>query len=231
VDNENLRFEVGADPGVYRQVDDRDVDAITAEVHRASRQADWTVASLHAHESADGRSLDHSTPGFVEEFARACIDAGADAFVGHGAHVLQGIEVYEGAPIFYDLGNCFIMNQLVERLPAELYERYGLGPDANPVDVFDGRIYDEEGNPRGFLADPGGWESGLTVCTWRAGALESVELHPLGLRVEEPRPRRGRAVVAGGERAREILENLRGYADPYGTEIEIDDGVGRIVLD
>lgn len=231
VDNENLRFEVGESPGVHRVVNEPDIDAITDEVHRSSRQADWTVASLHAHESADGKSLDHTTPGFVEEFARACIDAGADAFVGHGAHVLQGIEVYDGAPICYDLGNLFIMNQLVERLPAELYERYGLGPEANPVDVFDGRIYDEDGNPRGFLADPGWWESALPVCSWTDGELDAIELYPLDLQVEEPRPRRGRAVMAEGERATEILENLAEYSAPYGTTIEIDGGVGSVVLD
>jgi hypothetical protein len=33
------------------------------------------------------------------------IDAGADAVVGHGPHVLRGIEYYEGKPIAYSLGN------------------------------------------------------------------------------------------------------------------------------
>jgi hypothetical protein len=33
------------------------------------------------------------------------IDAGADAVVGHGPHVLRGVEFYKGRPIFYSLGN------------------------------------------------------------------------------------------------------------------------------
>jgi hypothetical protein len=33
------------------------------------------------------------------------IDAGADAVVGHGPHVLRGIEFYRGRPIAYSLGN------------------------------------------------------------------------------------------------------------------------------
>jgi hypothetical protein len=33
------------------------------------------------------------------------VDAGADAVVGHGPHVLRGIELYRGRPIAYSLGN------------------------------------------------------------------------------------------------------------------------------
>ncbi len=37
--------------------------------------------------------------------SRAYIDAGADAVVGNHSHCLQGMEFYNGAPIFYSLGN------------------------------------------------------------------------------------------------------------------------------
>jgi poly-gamma-glutamate capsule biosynthesis protein CapA/YwtB (metallophosphatase superfamily) len=43
-------------------------------------------------------------------FAHACLDAGADAFVGHHPHVTQGVEWYNGKPIFYSLGN-FVFKQ------------------------------------------------------------------------------------------------------------------------
>ena len=33
------------------------------------------------------------------------IDAGADVFWGHSAHVVQGIEVWHGKPILYDTGD------------------------------------------------------------------------------------------------------------------------------
>jgi poly-gamma-glutamate synthesis protein (capsule biosynthesis protein) len=39
------------------------------------------------------------------EYARAVIDAGADVFHGHSAHVFQGIEVHHGKPILYDTGD------------------------------------------------------------------------------------------------------------------------------
>jgi poly-gamma-glutamate synthesis protein (capsule biosynthesis protein) len=36
---------------------------------------------------------------------RRMIDAGADIIMGHHPHVVQGIEIYKGKPIFYSLGN------------------------------------------------------------------------------------------------------------------------------
>jgi hypothetical protein len=43
--------------------------------------------------------------GDLRQWARAVIDAGADVVVGHGPHVLRGIEFYRGRPVFYSLGN------------------------------------------------------------------------------------------------------------------------------
>jgi hypothetical protein len=39
---------------------------------------------------------------------RAAIDAGADCIVGHGPHVLNGIEIYRGKPIIYSLGHYYM---------------------------------------------------------------------------------------------------------------------------
>lgn len=42
------------------------------------------------------------------------IDAGAGVVVGHGPHVLRGIEVYKRRPIFYSLASFIFENDLVE---------------------------------------------------------------------------------------------------------------------
>ena len=39
------------------------------------------------------------------DFAKFCIDAGADVIYGHHAHVLQSVHFYKGKPIFYSTGN------------------------------------------------------------------------------------------------------------------------------
>jgi poly-gamma-glutamate synthesis protein (capsule biosynthesis protein) len=62
--------------------------------------ADLVVFSIHW-----GPNMREApTPRFVR-FARAVIDAGADLFHGHSAHVFQGIEIYRGKPILYDTGD------------------------------------------------------------------------------------------------------------------------------
>lgn len=43
--------------------------------------------------------------GNLRQWTHAMIDAGADAVVGHGPHVLRGVEFHRGRPIFYSLGN------------------------------------------------------------------------------------------------------------------------------
>jgi poly-gamma-glutamate synthesis protein (capsule biosynthesis protein) len=47
---------------------------------------------------------------YQRAFAHALIDNGVDAIIGAHPHVIQGIEMYQGKPIFYSLGN-FIFDQ------------------------------------------------------------------------------------------------------------------------
>jgi hypothetical protein len=43
--------------------------------------------------------------GNLRRWTRRMIESGADAVVGHGPHVLRGVEFHQGRPIFYSLGN------------------------------------------------------------------------------------------------------------------------------
>lgn len=214
--------------GVERVPDDDDVAAIRRQLREADRQADLVVASLHFHEGDGANATDETVPAFAERFARSCIDAGADAFVGHGSHTLRGIELYDGAPIFYGLGNFVAQNDLVERLPAEMYDRHGLGDDATPADVFDARATDDDGIRRGFAAHREYYETALPVCEFDDGGVSSVTLYPVDLLRTEPRPRRGQPILAHEETGVEILERLRSLSAPYGTTLRIEDGTATI---
>jgi poly-gamma-glutamate capsule biosynthesis protein CapA/YwtB (metallophosphatase superfamily) len=61
------------------------------------------MRALHVPEAAE--SLGMEPRGELRRWGREMIDAGADAVVGHGPHVLRGIEFYQGKPIVYSLGN------------------------------------------------------------------------------------------------------------------------------
>ena len=61
------------------------------------------VKALRTGEAAE--SLGKEPRGDLRRWARAVIDAGADAVIGHGPHVLRGMEFYRGRLIAYSLGN------------------------------------------------------------------------------------------------------------------------------
>jgi Bacterial capsule synthesis protein PGA_cap len=61
------------------------------------------VRALRTGEAAE--SLGAEPRGDLRRWARAVIDAGADAVIGHGPHVLRGMEFYRGKLIAYSLGN------------------------------------------------------------------------------------------------------------------------------
>ncbi|MDR0929868.1 MAG: CapA family protein [Oscillospiraceae bacterium] len=61
---------------------------------------DLIIFSMHA-----GIEEQYAFTDEQAELARGAIDLGVDVVIGHHAHVLQGIELYQGKPIFYGLGN------------------------------------------------------------------------------------------------------------------------------
>ncbi len=159
------RFVVGDRPGVRTVPHAGDLEEIAAVVTNASRLADHTVVTIHAHEGAQDRFVPAD---FLVTFARAMVDAGADIFVGHGPHVLRGIELYRGTPILYSLGDFVFENETIQRLAFDDYARLGLGPDTHVADLND-RRYDF--GRRSFPADPEIWESVVAVPSWRGSSL------------------------------------------------------------
>ncbi|GAA3932060.1 CapA family protein [Actinoplanes auranticolor] len=90
-----------------------DLDAARTVIEEAAGQSDVVVVQVHM--GAEGSDKVHVRPGnesfFGEnrgdpiKFSKTVIDAGADAVVGHGPHVLRGMQFYKGKLIAYSLGN------------------------------------------------------------------------------------------------------------------------------
>ena len=90
-----------------------DVARAKSVVTRAAARADLVVVQVHM--GAEGAGATRVRPGtemFLGEdrgdpvrFSRAVVDAGADLVVGHGPHVLRGMEFYRGRLVAYSLGN------------------------------------------------------------------------------------------------------------------------------
>lgn len=208
----------------------KDVDDILRWVEEARLMADVVVLSIHAHElgyNAEGE-WDLETPAeFLQPVARRMIDAGVDIVVGHGPHLLRGMEIYNGKPIFYSLGNFIGQNELVERLPVDSYEQFRVDREQTPSKVFQQRTRNDT---RSFPADTRFWETLVPLCRFDGGRLQAIELHPVSLGLGEAIHRRGRPRLAEGEHGRAILERFARLSQPYGTRFSIEGGIGLLSL-
>ncbi|PWL49639.1 MAG: hypothetical protein DBY39_00650 [Clostridiales bacterium] len=97
---------------------DRDKEENLEEISRCKRSGYYTTVVHHNHEWMQDKRI---TPQWLINWAHACIDAGADLFLGHGAPLLQGIEIYRGRPILYNLGSFVFNCSSKEKWKEEVY--------------------------------------------------------------------------------------------------------------
>lgn len=212
-------FREAPEPSIVSEAASEDVKAIVAEVARARAEADIVLVTIHAHES--GRTRDQPAA-FLQPFARVCIEAGADAFFGHGPHVVRGIEIYRGKPIFYSLGNFYFQAETIRQIPQEIYANCGIASLA-PSDFFKkvmGRMFEDDVF----------WEGIAPKLVFEGGRLVEAVLHPVDLQRAEPPTRRGTPHLAHGAVAERILRRQAELSRPFGTAITVSDGLGRVSL-
>jgi poly-gamma-glutamate capsule biosynthesis protein CapA/YwtB (metallophosphatase superfamily) len=90
-----------------------DLETARRLVVEADKKADIVVVSFHGGAEGTGaQNVPRRTELFFGEqrgnlplFAHTVIDAGADLVLGHGPHVLRGMEIYKDRLIAYSLGN------------------------------------------------------------------------------------------------------------------------------
>ncbi|MBT7913509.1 CapA family protein [Candidatus Bathyarchaeota archaeon] len=229
----NTKYIEGNDVGLHTQPHLQDMEGNLEAIRDASRQADWVLFTLHAHEGHPG---DSERPAeFIEAFARIAIDEGAHCFIGHGHHAMRGIEIRKGRPIFYSLGNFIFQNETVEKMPSDFYERYGLDQYSGVVsEAYDERqtAQSTPGGPKGawFTMAEKYWMSVVPRMEFKGDKLDELLLYPIVLGMDESRSQRGRPKMASGEMAEKILGIIAKLSKPYGTQMEIVDDVGVVWL-
>ena len=96
-----------------------DVARVLASIATARRSGATVIAYLHNHYwEADPAD----TPAWQRAYARQCIDAGAAVFVAHGPPLLQGVEMYKGAPLFHGLGSLIFQTRKTAGYGAEAWQ-------------------------------------------------------------------------------------------------------------
>lgn len=83
-----------------RRIGSLDAEVMRGEVGAAEARGEVVLVSMHAGVEYAAKPHPMQTG-----FARAAIDAGAAAVIGHHPHVAQPVEEYKGGVIFYSLGN------------------------------------------------------------------------------------------------------------------------------
>lgn len=89
------------------------LSAARSVVSRLRKKADIIVVSFHGGaEGLDNQHVPNETEiyfgeprGNLRAFTHTVIDAGADLVLGHGPHVLRGMEIYKDRLIIYSMGN------------------------------------------------------------------------------------------------------------------------------
>ena len=179
-------------PGVLNA---EDVGRFLTSIAAARKQSSLVIAYNHNHywetQIAD-------IPPWQKQLARRCIDAGASIFVSHGAPILQGIEMYRGRPIFYDLGNFIYQSPSADN---------PYGPETWRSVIADCR----------FDGD-----------TMTGATLTPITLNPEGLNGPSDFETKGRPAIAKGDDAKSVLDHLAGMSTPLGTQIRISGDVGRL---
>ncbi|WP_158771675.1 CapA family protein [Streptomyces sp. NRRL S-340] len=168
---ETNEWNPGLLPRVTTVPDEGDMEVLREDVARARDQADVVLASFHWGDFTRPYVLtDHET-----RTARAAIDAGADAVLGHHHHLLRGIEFHRGRPIFYGLGHfAFDLPGLEERLRKSAYLGRGDArlrrESARRFGEF--RIGPREGHPL-LPFHPDGRLTGFALIGWADGSIRA----------------------------------------------------------
>lgn len=130
-------------------------EVVRQDVLRLEKTADVVIVSPHW-----GLEYSAAPEGDQVSLAHAAVDAGADAVVGHHAHWAKGTEVYEGAPVFYGVGNFVFDQDWSEETSTGVFAEITLHGDrvmsAEPVPF----LILEGGQPN-FLTPTGGGDRAL----------------------------------------------------------------------
>jgi len=233
--NTVYKFVESNEPGIHTLAEDEDVQGNLRSISDAKRQADLVLVHVHNHEWDPEKGL-HAPPKFIIDFAKVCVDAGADVFIGEGSHTpLRGLEIYKNKPIFYDPGDFIQMNNTVTRLPADFYSRVKFGLkvpawEATTADAFDARssLPPPHNPPGGYYSSPVAGAV-IAVCSFAPRGLTELKLYPFTI-VNEPRSQSGLPMLAEGDLARSIIEHLKELSSEFSTEIKFRNGIGFVKL-
>ena len=130
--SELAAFQSGAPPEQFTVVNPRDLRRVRDAIAALRERVDVAVVSVHCGEGTRPGALTD----YERQLAEAAVDAGADAVLAHHHHMLRGVELHRGRPIFFGLGHfVFDVPDLEGQVGPSIWRRmaehggeYGYGP-------------------------------------------------------------------------------------------------------
>lgn len=163
---------------------EEDAARVLSAISKARQKAGVVIAYQHNHDWEPNLT---DVPAWQRAFARRCVEAGASVFVGHGAPLLQGVEIHRGAPLFFGLGNFIFQTEKP--------------PGAYPPEDWESVIVECE------------FETGRC----RSARLTPIVLNEIGLGGPEDMATRGMPTLAPPDRAQVILQRVLARSRPFGA--------------
>ncbi len=217
-----MMFEAADKAGVALTMNETDVQRILSAIKEARFMADYVIVSFHNHEIS-GAKKETVDPVSIE-FAHRCVDAGADAIIGTGPHLLRPMEIYNGKPVFYCLGDFINQLETFFRAPADMFAKQKLSGNCWLDELFEAR---SDHGKRGLCYQQVMFEAVIPYWEVQDGKLQQLVLMPVEEQFNLPRSRNGlpRHKADSG-----ILERFAEMSAEFGVEIEIRNGLGYVKL-
>ncbi len=196
-----------------------DLNRILNDIKKAKQENDYVFILVHCHDNDN--EFHGNPPEYYKEFCKKAIDAGVSAIFGGGCHELRGVEIYNGCPIFYSLGDFIYQGLRVEYLPADFMEQFNA--DVN-LSAFDALMVRSRGNKVGLHLMKENYLTVLPKVEFEDGKMVKFELKPISLNFEAKDDRNGLPKIAEGKEAEEILDIMNRLSKQFGTQFRLENG-------
>ncbi len=202
-----------------------DMARMKKAIEEAAKEAAYVVVCFHSHEI---KGDDDEEPDFfIEEFARSCIDWGASAVVGSGTHQIKAIELYKGKPIFYSIANFIFQVDKMTMVPRDYYEKFRVDPSKT---IEEAEFIRSNGGTRGLETQFKNYKGLMPLLEFADGKLLSVKIRPVELNFLSDKAAKGLPQLADAAVTEDIYQTLCRLSAPYGTDLQLQDGVITVTI-
>ena len=202
-----------------------DMARMKRAIEEAAKEAAYVVVCFHSHEI---KGDDDEEPDFfIEEFARSCIDWGASAVVGSGTHQIKAIELYKGKPIFYSIANFIFQVDKMTMVPRDYYEKFRVDPSKT---IEEAEFIRSNGGTRGLETQFKNYKGLMPLLEFEGGRLVSVKIRPVELNFLSHKAAKGLPQLADAAVTEDIYQTLCRLSAPYGTDLQLQDGLITVTI-